>query len=144
MRAEVPLTTTRSVTRLLAALCYADDIVLMDSKSANLQRLLDSLVASCAACGLEISRSKPRVMQFLPPRQCNQPRHTSNIGAHTLQVVESYKYLEVHFHCSGNPAAYMTVALRNLDCSYDRMQRQHCGMACGSNCSCSCACSMRW
>jgi hypothetical protein len=131
--AGVPLTTPRGVTRLLAALIYADDIVLMDSTPANLQRLLDSLAAFCTACGLDISRSKTKVMQFLPPRQCSQPQHTFNIGAHTLEVVDSYKYLGVHFHSSGNPAAYMTVALRSLDCSYARMRRQYCGMACGSN-----------
>ena len=72
-------------------------------------------------------------MQTLPPRQCSRPRHTFTIGDHTLEVVDNYKYLGVHFHSSGNPAAYMTAALRNLDCSYARMRRQYCGMACGSN-----------
>ncbi len=70
-------------------------------------------------------------MQFLPPRQCSQ-RHTFTIGAHTQEVTDSYNHLNVHF-CSGNPPAYMTVALHNLDCSYARMRRQYHGMACGCN-----------
>ncbi len=89
--------------------------------------------AFCAACGLDISRSKTKSMQCSPPRQCSQPRHTFNIGVHTLEVVYSYKYLGVHFHSSGKPAAYMTVALRSPDCSYACMRRQYCGMACSSN-----------
>ncbi len=133
--AGAPLTTPRGVTRLLAALIYADDIVLMDSTPANLQRLLASLAAFCAACGLDISRSKTKVMQFLPLRRCSQPWQIPSIlvPVRTLEVVDSYKHIGVHFHSTGNSAAYTTVALRSLNCSYARMRRPYCSMACGSN-----------
>ncbi len=58
-------------------------------------------------------------------------QHTFTLGVRTLDNVDTYKYLGVH--SSGNPKHYMAAARRNLDHSYARMRRQHCGMACGSN-----------
>ena len=67
--AGVAMDTPCGVARLLAALIYADDIALFDSEPATLQRLLDSLASFCAACDLDISLSKTKVMHFQPPRR---------------------------------------------------------------------------
>ena len=48
-------------------------------------------------------------------------RHNFAIPAHTLEVVDSINISAfTSFLSSGNLAAYLTVALRNLDCSYAR------------------------
>ena len=134
--AGVPLNTSRGVARLLAALIYADDIALFDSEPAQLQHLLDSLAAFCTASGLDINLGKTKVMQFQPRRRGQQQPplpHSFTLGAHTLENVDSYKYLGVLFRVSGKPADYMTAARHCLDHSYRRMRRQYCGMACGNN-----------
>ena len=83
--------------------------------------LLDSLTSFCAACGLDITLNKTKVMQFHPPRRQNQllpMQHTFTLGAHTLDNFDTYKYLGVHFHSGGNPKHYLAAARRNLDHSY--------------------------
>lgn len=53
-----------------------DDIVLTDSKPANIQRL-DSIL-------------RQAVMQFLAPRQCSQRQHTFTVDTFTLEVIDSF------------------------------------------------------
>ena len=93
---------------------------------------LDSF-AFCTAYGLEISLNKTKIMQFLPTRRRGQPapvRHAFALGSYDLETVDVYKYLGVSFCCSGNPAYYMPVALRNLEYSARRLKQQYGGMAC--------------
>ena len=134
--AGITLNTPDGGTRLLASLIYADDIVLMDGDPDSLQRTLDSFAAFCTAYGLEISLNKIKIMQFLPTRRRGQPppvRHAFALGSYDLETVDVYKYLGVSFCCSGNPADYMPVALRNLEYSARRLKQQYGGMACGNN-----------
>ena len=55
------------------------------------------------------------------------------VSLYDLETVDVYKYLGVSFCCSGNPADYMPVALRNLEYSARRLKQQYGGMACGNN-----------
>ena len=129
--AGITLNTPDGGTRLLASLIYADDIVLMDGDPDSLQRTLDSFAAFCTAYGLEISLNKTKIMQFLPTRRRGQPppvRHAFALGSYDLETVDVYKYLGVSFCCSGNPADYMPVALRNLEYSARRLKQQYGGM----------------
>ncbi len=126
------LNTPDGGTRLLASLIYADDIVLMDGDPDSLQKGLDSFAAFCTAYGL----NKTQIMQFLPARRRGRPplvRHAFMMGNYDLETVDVYKYLGVSFCCSGNPAEYMPVALRNLEYSARRLEQQYGGMACGNN-----------
>lgn len=92
---------------------------------------------------IQSQQNQSHAALILPPRQCSHPRTTFIICAHTLEVVNSYKIFGVHFHSSGNAAAYMTVALCNLDCSYTLLRCLSAWRA-AATCSCSYASSMRW
>ena len=108
----------------------------MDGDPDSLQRTLDSFAAFCTAYGLEISHNKTKIMQFLPTRRRGQPPpvcHAFALGSYDLETVNVYRYLGVSFCCSGNPADYMPVALRNLEYSARRLKQQYGGMACGNN-----------
>ena len=131
----VPLCTASGISRLLPALIYADDIALVDSAPAGLQRLLDALAAFCAAVGLDVSFGKTKVLQLLPQLNRQPPplQHSFKLGACCLENVDSYKYLGVYFHNSGNPADYMPAARRNLDQHYSHMRRQYCGLTRSNN-----------
>jgi exonuclease III len=131
----VPLQTRRGVLRFLSTLMYADDIALLAVRPSGLQQLIDHLVSFCTYTGLAISLAKTKVMQFLPCRgpERHVPLHTFSLGSATLDNVDSYKYLGVHFRSTGNPSHYMVTARDRIGGAYHIMRSKYCGLLCGTN-----------
>ena len=93
----------------LTDLVYADDICLLASSPQHLQALIDALVAYCAT--LEISVTKTKVMVVSKPSARSPAPTTPIFTCNGLQVgrVDTFKYLRLHFHASGDIPYYHPV-----------------------------------
>jgi hypothetical protein len=73
-------------------------------------------------------------MQFLV--RCGSERHVPlqifSLGLATLDNVDSYKYLGVHFKSTGNPSYYMVAACDRIG-AYHVMRSKYCGLFFGAN-----------
>jgi hypothetical protein len=74
-------------------------------------------------------------MQCLPCRGSERhvPLHTFSLGSATLDNVDSYKYLRVHFKFTANPSHYMVVARDRIGGAYHVMHSKYCGLFCVAN-----------
>jgi hypothetical protein len=102
----------------------ADDITLLAVHPSGLQQLINNLVSFCTCTGLAISLTKTNVMQFVPCRTSERhvPWHTFSLGSATLDNVDSYKYLGVHFRSTRNPSHYMVAARDQIGGAYHVMR----------------------
>ncbi len=95
---------------IIAALAYADDIILMAESEEELSKLLQVLHNWCDSNAIIINVDKSQVVHFRNP---SVPRTTFsfNVGCSVLSVVSSYKYLglllteHLDYHAMGNAAA---------------------------------------
>jgi hypothetical protein len=74
-------------------------------------------------------------MQFLPCRGSvrHVPLHTFSLASATLDKMDSFKYLGVHFRSTGNPSHYMIAARDRIGGAYHVMRSKFCGLFCGAN-----------
>ena len=88
---------------------YADDLVVLSLSLDDLQIKLNNLKEYCQEWGLEVNRSKTKVMVFAKYGH-KQPTRNIYIGSEPLEWVSSYKYLGIEVHNNGN----MTNSSKNL------------------------------
>ena len=86
--------------REVPCLLYADDLALLSTTKAGMQKKLDKLNQYCSDWGLSINKRKTKIVIFsrTPPKiQIN-----FKLGHDIIETVDTYKYLGVIFHSSGN------------------------------------------
>ena len=103
---------------VLFMILYADDAVVFAKSKETLQSLLHDIELYCGIWGLKVNTKKTKVMIF------ERGRHTSCdlfLNNTKLEVVDSFKYLGVHFFKNGNwfrtqkrLAQHASYALHNL------------------------------
>ncbi|XP_060563130.1 uncharacterized protein LOC132722622 [Ruditapes philippinarum] len=82
-------------------LLYADDIVCIAKTEEDLQRILDTLRDWCRRWRVLINTEKSKCVHFRRGRAaCTD--FSFRIGENVLELVDSYKYLGVTFHCKGD------------------------------------------
>ena len=80
---------------------YADDLVIMSLSIDDLQVQVNNLNEYCIEWGLEINKSKTKVMVYAKYGH-KKPNKNIFIGNETLEWVTSYKYLGIELHNNGN------------------------------------------
>ena len=78
---------------------YADDAAVFAKSKETLQTLLNGIELYCGTLGLKISTKKTKVMIFERGRHTSCELVLNNVK---LEVVDSFKYLGVHFFKNGN------------------------------------------
>ena len=81
---------------VIRILLYADDVVLISSSAAGLQRHLDILHSFCVTWGLTVNLQKTKIMVFNTNRQTLQTLHFL-YDSQPVEIVTSYTYLGVLF-----------------------------------------------
>ena len=94
--ADIDAPTLRGV--LVPLLFYADDLIMMSTTAAGLQKQLEALASFCDQRRLTVKLSKTKVMVFEP--RCDVADFVLN-GA-VVERGESYKYLGFVFHATKN------------------------------------------
>ena len=92
---DIDAPTLRGV--LVPLLLYADDLMLMSTTAAGLQKQLDALASFCDQCQLTVNLSTTKIVVFEA-----QHSHVADLmlnGA-VVERVESYKYLGFTFHAT--------------------------------------------
>ena len=110
-------------------LVYADDICFLASLPEQLQALIDSLAAYCAALGMETSVPETKVMivSTVPA-----PAVTFTSSGNPVDQVATFKYLGLHSHRSGSIAQFVTpIKLRAVN-SWAAAQQCHSLLQCGN------------
>ncbi|XP_053381944.1 uncharacterized protein LOC128549356 [Mercenaria mercenaria] len=87
--------------RKLSTLLYADDIVCIAKTEEDLQRILDKLRDLCRRWRVLINTDKSKCIHFRRGR-ASATEKSFKIGDNVLELVDSYKYLCVMFHCKGD------------------------------------------
>lgn len=80
------------------SLSWADDLVLMSSSPAGLQRCLDKLYDYCYKWGLSVNQDKTKCMVINDHSKSSS--HIFYYNQHILENVTSYTYLGFHMHRS--------------------------------------------
>ena len=85
--------------RNVAALLYADDIVVLAPNAENLQTLIDLIHNWCTTWGIKINSSKSNIMHFRK-RHCRKPRSSFHFkaGNQTIEYTSEYRYLGYHIN----------------------------------------------
>ena len=83
----------------LFMILYADDAVVFSKSKETLQSLLNDIELYCGTWGLKINTRKTKVMIFEKGRHTSCNLFLNNVE---LEVVQSFKYLGVHFFKNGN------------------------------------------
>ena len=84
---------------MLFIILYADDAVVFARSKESLQSLLNDIELYCGTWGLKINTRKTKVMIFEKGRHTSCDLFLNNVK---LEVVQSFKYLGVHFFKNGN------------------------------------------
>ena len=107
-------------------LLYADDAVIFATSPESLQSLLRDIETYCTTWGLKINTSKTKVMIFERGRHT---RHDFILNNTIIEVVESFKYLGIHFFKNGNwnrtqkrLANHASFALHNLFSLFNQVE----------------------
>ena len=77
-------------------LLYADDLTIMSTTPAGLQRQLNALQLFCKQRQLTVNLAKTKVVTFGSRARCQ----TFTFDGNEVERVQSYKYLGVEFHAS--------------------------------------------
>ena len=85
---------------LIPLLLYADDLIIMSTTAAGLQRPLDALQQFCHQRQLSVNLAKTKVVTFGSKAACQAFIFNSN----EVERVETYKYLGFEFHATKNLA----------------------------------------
>jgi len=113
----------------LTDLVYADDICLTASTPAQLQALIDALAAYCQTIHMQISVPKTKVMVV---SAATPPPVTFTCNGHNIDQVQSFKYLGLHFHASGNISPLIRPLKAKAAGSWSVVQRRHSQLQCGN------------
>ena len=113
----------------LTDLVYADDICLMASSPVQLQALIDALAAFFQALHMEVSVPKTKVM-VVSSQTC--PITTFTCHGQPIEQVQSFKYLGLHFHESGNISHIIRPLKAKAAGSWATVQRKHSQLQCGN------------
>ncbi|KAL3146185.1 hypothetical protein ABBQ32_14176 [Trebouxia sp. C0010 RCD-2024] len=95
--ADIDAPTLRGV--LVPLLLYADDLILMSTSAAGLQKQLDALASFCDQRQLTVNISKTKIVVFEPRRSAVAD---FVLNGAVVERVESYKYLGFVFHATKN------------------------------------------
>ena len=87
---------------LVRVLLYADDVALVATSAAGLQRLLDALDLFCSANGMLVNQSKSQVVVF-NSRFGSRARPAFACGSLVLEHVRKYQYLGLWFEDDSSP-----------------------------------------
>ena len=93
----------------LIIIMYADDTILIANSAINLQKGLNELESYCNKWKLKINNDKTKIMIFAN-RKVKKEQYNFKLGEDKLEIVDSFKYLGVHFSYNGK----FTVAIDNL------------------------------
>ena len=103
---------------VLFMILYADDAVVFAKSKETLQSLLQDIELYCGIWGLKVNTKKTKVVIIERGRHTSCDLFLNNIK---LEVVDSFKYLGVHFFKNGNwfrtqkrLAQHASYALHNL------------------------------
>jgi hypothetical protein len=91
-------------------LLFADDIALVSTSAAGLQRQLDLLQRYCQQCGLTVNTVKTKLMILSGQRRQGDAQRAADaarlsFGGQQLEAVTSFKYLGITFHSTQQIAA---------------------------------------
>ena len=112
----------------LTDLVYADDICLMASSPAHLQALIDALAAFCDTLHIEINVLKTKVM-VVSAVAVSSASFTCN--GQSIDVVQSFRYLGLHFHASGNILHVINPLKAKAERAWAVVQQRHSQLQCG-------------
>ena len=83
----------------VAALLYADDIVLLAHNEESLQLELDIVYNWCKTWGISINISKTKVMHFRKKHHLrDRAKHIFKVGANQLEYSHDYRYLGLYIN----------------------------------------------
>ena len=83
----------------LFLLLYADDAVVFAKLQKVLQLILNDIESYCTLWGLKINTRKTKAMIFEKGRHTHFDYYLNNVK---LELVDSFKYLGIHFFKNGN------------------------------------------
>lgn len=87
--------------QIISHLLWADDLILLALDTKTLQSQLDHLNKFCKDWGVEINVTKTKLLIFNRHTLSHQPTGL-NIGGYKLEHVDSYCYLGIEIHHTGN------------------------------------------
>ena len=87
--------------QIISHLLWADDLILLALDTKTLQKQLDRLHKFCQDWGVEINVSKTKLLIFHRDMLSHQPTGL-NIGGNKLEHVDTYCYLGIEIHYTGN------------------------------------------
>jgi len=85
---------------LVPLLLYADDLALVSESLTGLQKQLDALHVFCTDLGLTVNIAKTKALFF--HQKAGTPPHQVFFAGQPVPHVDSFKYLGMEFHSSGN------------------------------------------
>ena len=112
----------------LRELVYADDICLLAATAGELQALIDALAAYFDTLHMEISTSKTKVMSLFAEET---PTTVFTCNGLPLVQVDTFKYLGLHFHKSGDIVHLIQPIKHKAAGSWAAVQRRHSLLQCG-------------
>ena len=117
----------------LTDLVYADDICLVASSPEHLQTLIDALAVYRATVHMEINVAKTKVMVVSKP-SVRQPPPVATVftcNGLTVEYVDTFKYLGLHFHKSGGISHLIAPLKAKAAQSWGVVQKRHSQLQCG-------------
>ncbi len=118
----------------LTDLVYADDICLLTGSPPHLKALIDALVSYCATLHMEISVAKTKVMVVSKSSAGSPTLAAVAFTCNGLPVrrVDTFKYLGLHFHASGDISHLITPLKAKAAGSWAVVQQRHSQLQCGN------------
>jgi hypothetical protein len=130
LRPTPPLCGASSLGRGSPPTCHAT----LGGTPQHLQALIDALVAYCATLHMEISVTKTKVMVVSKPSARSPAPPTPIFTCNGLPVgrVDTFKYLGLHFHASGDISHIITPLKAKAAGSWAVVQQRHSQLQCGN------------
>jgi len=118
----------------LTDLVYADDICLLASSPQHLQALIDALVSYCATLHIKISvaKTKGMVVSKSLARSPTPAAIVFTCNGLPVERVDTFKYLGLHFHASGDISHLITPFKAKAAGSWAVVQQRHSQLQCGN------------
>ncbi len=107
------------------ALMYADDIVLMATTAAGLQRLIDATQQLCNWKKMTVSQEKTAVVVFKRIRDKAPDGGSWQCGGSLLRKQDAYKYLGIVFSSTRGVAGSMLEVQRRQNAAWALLKRQY-------------------
>ena len=105
----------------LAALLYADDIVLLSDSMDHLQQLMNIVYAYSCRWRFQVNPTKCGLMKFNKDGSSTQPDDELRLGDTIVNWVQSYKYLGVELHNGVSYRDYRKRASSSATCAANRV-----------------------